>query len=322
MTKKYKPIKVDKHEYDELCLSYMKKYKKPEEWRQVIVNGITTGYKISNYGRIINVDKNKIPSIRICNKHYRVYIKVDTGKYMDIGTYRLVAMMFINIPKKYLDSGYSMNNLVVDHIRDGEDDNFDDNTVWNLQWLTHRENTSKAAKCGYRQPFAIGFRDELDQMILDGYDNKSLYEFCENVYGYTKKEMKATIQVRRRRLGKTLKEHHERDKEFVKIVDSLILQGMSNYKIKQEIFFPGKNKSTDRFLQYRRSVLKVPSQTSKYLSNKNNKKMIELIKEGKTNKEIIEYFKFDKLDSVSLNKIKATIRTRRNQYKKQMQNNK
>lgn len=322
MAKKYKPEKVDKYKYDELCLSYREKYKKPEEWRPVIINGITTGYIISNYGRIINKDKNKIPSIRICNKHYRVNIKVDTNKYMDIGTYRLVGMMFIDIPKKYLDAGYSMDNLIVDHIRDGEDDNFDDNTVWNLQWLTHRENTSKAAKCGYRKAFAIGFRDELDRMILDGYDNKSLYEFCENVYGYTKKEMKATIQIRRRRLGKTLKEHHERNKKFVNIVDSLILQGMSNYEIKKEIFFTGSNKSTDRFLQYRRSILKVPSQSSKYLSNEENKKMIELIKEGKTTKEIIEYFKFDKLDSITLNKIKSTIRSRRSQYKKQIKSNK
>ena len=313
--------KVDKYEYDNLCLSYIEKYKNPEEWKDVIINGITTKYVISNYGRIRNTDNGKIPSIRMNNKHYYTSINLDTGKSKNIGTYRLVAMMFIDIPKKYLDMGYTMDKLVVDHTRDGDEDNFNDNTVWNLQWLTCRENTAKASKCGYREAFAIGFRAELDQMILDGYDNKSIYEFCKNVYGYNKEDLKATIQVRRRRLGKTLKEHYERDEEFVKIVDELILKGMSNVAIREEIFFTESDKSVNRFLQYRRSILNVPAQTSKYLSNEDNEQMTILIKEGKSNKEIIDYFKLNDLDKDTLLKINATIGARRYQYKKQMRDN-
>lgn len=321
MNKNEKSIKIDKHEYDELCLSYIKKYQKPEIWKQVIINGITTKYIISNYGRIRNIDKNTIPGIIQHNGHYRVDIKIDTGKRKSIGTYRLVAMMFIDIPQKYLDMGYTMDMLVVDHIRDGDKDNFDDNTVWNLQWLTCRENTAKAAKCGYREAFAIGFRAELDRMILEDYDNNEIYKFCKDVYGYDKKELKAMVQVRRRRLGKTLKEHHERDKEFVKTVDALIKQGMSNVEIKEKILFTESEKSVDRFLQYRRETIKVPAQTSKYLSNEDNEKLTLLIKEGKRNKEIIEYFKLDKLDEETLLKINATISSRRCLYKRQMRDN-
>lgn len=318
---KNKIVKIDKNDYDNMCISYIKKYKYPEEWKPIIINGITTKYIISNYGRIRNIDKNKIPTIRIYNRHYRVNITIDTGNYKDIGIYRLVAMMFIDIPKKYLDAGYTIDNLVVDHIRDGDDDNFDDNTVWNLQWLTHRENISKASKCGYRDAFPIGLRDELDQMILNDYDNKSIYDFCKNVYGYGKSEIKPQIQVRRRRLGKTLKEHFERDKDFVKSVDSLILQGKSNIEIKEKILFTETDKATNRFLQYRRTILNIPAQSSKYLSNEDNEKMIELIQQGKTNKEIVKYFKLDNLDTHILTKINATINTRRYQYKQKMEEN-
>lgn len=322
MNKNIKSTKIDKYEYDEMCLSYIKKYKQPEEWKPIIINGITTKYIISNYGRIRDIDKDKIPLITVYNKHYRTSITIDTGKSMTIGTYRLVAMMFIDIPKKYLDMGHSMDTLYVDHIRDGDDDNFDDNTVWNLQWLTCRENTSKASKCGYREAFVIGFRSELDQMILNDYDNKSIYKFCKDVYGYNKEDLKAMIQVRRRRLGKTLKDHHERDKKFVEMVDALILQGMSNAAIREEIVFTESNKSVNRFLQYRRSILNAPAQISKYLSNEDNKQMIILIKEGKTNKEIIDYFKLNNLDNDTLLKLNATISARRYLYKKQMRDNK
>lgn len=318
MNKTTKFYKFDKYEYDELCMSYIKKYKNLEEWKPVIINGITTKYIISNYGRIRNINKNIIPAINVYNRHYHVGITIDTGKYITIGIYRLVAMMFIDIPKKYLDMGYCMDTLIVDHIRDGDDDNFDDNTVWNLQWLTYRENTAKASKCGYREAFALGFRSELDQMILNDYDNDSIYKFCKDVYGYSKEDIKATLQVRRRRLGKTLKEHYERDKNFVNQVDSLILRGMSNAEIREEIFFTESNKSIDRFLQYRRSILNKPAQSSKYLSNNDNERMIILIKEGKSNKEIIDYFKLNNLDKDTLTKINATINSRRCIYKKQM----
>lgn len=306
---------VDINIYEEMCLYYGRKYNKPEEWRPLIINGVTTRYTISNYGRIRNINKNESPTIRCNNNHFVVNIVTDIGKYKQIGTYRLVAMTFIDVPQKYIDMGYSMDTLVVDHLRDGDKDNFNDNTMWNLQWLTHRENTAKAAKCGYREAFEIGFRDELDQMILDGYDNKSIYEFCKNVYGYLKPEIKATLQVRRRRLGKTLKEHHERDRDFVKYIDSLLIQGMSNEEIIQKALFTESKKSARRLLQYRRSILNIPAQTSKYLSNDDNKKMAELIMAGKSNKEIIDALNLNLLDDITIKKLNATISSRRIHYR-------
>ena len=312
-----KSIKFDSDLYNKLCLSYIEKYNKPEEWKRVIIDGITTKYMISNYGRIFDVDKKKIPPIYLHRDHYRISLTFDTGKRKCIGTYRLVALMFLPTPQKYLDKGYTIDELVVDHKREGDIDNFDDNTVWNLQWLTYRENTSKASKCGYREAFSYDFKEKLDNMILNGYKNKEIYEMCLNEYGYEKQEIKSMIQVRRRRLGKTLKEHHENDIELVKKIDELLKEGYSNDEIINLLDMSTEGRSTGRLLQYRRSLLKIPAQTSKYFSESDNEKLKELIIKGLNNQDIIDYFKLNNLDSETLTKIKRTIASRRVQYKKQ-----
>ena len=311
-----KTTKFDKELYNKICLSYIYKYKQPEEWRRVIIDGITTRYAISNYGRIINLEKNKIPSIYNHNGHYGIWITLDTGKHRYFGTYRLVALMFLPSPKEYLEKGYTTKDLVVDHKRDGDIDNFDDNTMWNLQWLTHRENISKAAKCGYREAFDIKFKDKLDEMILDGWSNKDIYEVCLSEFGYTKEDIKAMIQIRRRRLGKTLKEHHEHDVEYVKKVDKLILDGFSNKEIIEKLDMPTSGRSSGRLLQYRRSILKVPSQVSKYFTDDENKVLNKLIQDGSTTNEIIKYFDLEKLDKETFEKVKGTIKSRICLYKK------
>lgn len=303
------PLKKDM--YNKLCLSFKEKYKKDEEWKRIIVNGITSKYVVSNYGRVLNIDKLKEASISCTNGHYRAYIKLDDKSTITIGTYRLVAIMFIPIPQKYLDMGYTMDDLVVDHIRDGESDNFNDNTMWNLQWLTERENISKAAKCGIRVPFDKTFRKKLDEMILNDCCNKEIYNFCYLNYGYTKDDVKAMIQVRRRRLGKTLKEHKERPKEYTAKIDELIKKGLTNQEIYKELDMPTDSRSSGRLVQYRREILGILDQKSKFFTNEQNEIVNKLLKEGKTNSEIIEYMKISDKDSDEINKIKRTLSARR-----------
>ena len=55
---------------------------------------------------------------------------------------------FIPIPQKYLDDGFTADTLDVDHIRDWDPTNHEDNTIFNLQWLTHKENVKKAQQYG------------------------------------------------------------------------------------------------------------------------------------------------------------------------------
>ena len=66
------------------------------------------------------------------------------GKRRMVSVARLIAEHSIPIPEKYIKMGYTMKNLVVDHIR--EDDQLksrSDNSVHNLQWLTETENLYK-----------------------------------------------------------------------------------------------------------------------------------------------------------------------------------
>lgn len=303
--------------YNELCISYREKYKEKEIWKPVVIDDITSRYMISNYGRIFDIDKIKIPTIYFLNKHYWVTIKLDNGKRMNMGVYRIVALMFIDVPEKYFELGYTKKDLFVDHIRDGEPDNFDDNTIWNLQWLTCRENTSKAAKCGIRSAFPNGFKEELDKMILDDCSNAEIYETLFDKYGYTKEELKADVQVRRRRLGKTLKEHHENDKEFVDKIDSLLKEGLSNDEIIEKLNMPDDGRASRRLLQYRRSLLKIPATSSKYLSNEDNELLKQMIMDGKKTKEIVKFFKLDNLPDNERKKFEATVGARRHLYKKQ-----
>lgn len=301
--------------YNDLCLAYGRKYGKPEEWKQIKIGDNTTSCMISNYGRVVDPIRGPIP-ITINNGHFYASIPPCSANGMNIrlGTYRLVAIMFIPVPQKYLDMGYTMDKLVVDHRREGDSDNFNDNTVWNLQWLTHRENTSKAFGCGIRSPFPPDFMSKLDAMILTDCSNAEIYKWCEK-QGYTKEEMKGNIQVRRKRLGKTLKEHYEEPKELTAKMDELIKKGLTNDEIVKELNLPdeGKRPRMRRILQYRRSLLGIKNQTSKFLNNEQNEKLRELIISGMKTPDIIAALGLT-LSPEDLKKFRNSIASRRLQY--------
>lgn len=122
------------------------------EWRIVVINGIATKYDVSNLGEVRDSETGKI-----LQGYY------DKGKYLTVSINlseegivnyrhqrvpRLVAIAFIPIPEKYKKMGLTYKDLAVDHIRDGDEDNHLDNTVYNLQWLTNEENYKKAYNAG------------------------------------------------------------------------------------------------------------------------------------------------------------------------------
>ncbi len=313
--------------YNNLCLSYKDKYKYPEEWKNLIYKGITTPYVVSNYGRIINTDKQKMPYINYHNKHYHADIILDNGKYIWVPVYRLVAMMFIDIPQKYIDAGYTMDDLVVDHIRDGDDDNFDDNTIWNLQWLTYRENTSKASKCGYRGMYPKEFRETLDNMILNDYDNNTIYKELKDKFGYDKEEMQAQVQVRRRRLDKVLYHPDFIYKDIMDEVDKYIKDGLSNKEI-CKIMNADNSKFIEKdgkkiknpflsLLHRRRLKYNMPANISKYFTNEESKEIDKLFERGFTTEGILSYFNmYERFpDKNDINKIKSTLASRKVIYK-------
>lgn len=304
--------------YNLLCDSYGHKYGHEEEWRDLVVEGVKTRYKVSNYGKIYDTENLETPKMFMHNKHYSTNIVVGDKNILG-SVYRFVAMMFIPIPQKYIDAGYTMDDLIVDHKRDGDSDNWDDNTIWNLQWLTYRENTSKAFKCGQRDMYPKEFRSELDKLILEDKDNDYIYNFFYDKYKMTREELKPQVQVRRRRLGKTLKEHHERSKEELAKVDKLILAGLSNKEIIKKLKLPTEGRTSTSLLQHRRAKLKVPSQTSKFLTNDQNNELNLLLIQGVKTDDIVKFFGKQDLPEDELERFKATIRARRHQTKKRLE---
>ena len=75
-------------------------------------------------------------------------------------------------------------------------------------------------------------------------------------------------------------------------------------------------RSTERLLQYRRTILKIPSNPSKYFDKKENELVKKMIADGLTNNEILNILGMNNLDAKSKEKICATIRARRYQYNK------
>jgi cytochrome c-type biogenesis protein CcmH/NrfF len=181
---------------------------------------------------------------------------------------------------------------------------------------SNEKNTFITARNLWYSKWPKDFRERLDQMILNGYDNDEIYEVCLNEYGLTKEEIKANLQVRRRRLGVTLKEHYENDPGFVAKVDKLLKKGYSNDEIIDKLGMSREGRASARLLQYRRSILKIPAAVSKYFDNEQSKEVYELFDRGYTNEEIIEYFHYSALPYNEIIKIKKTLNSRRCQYKK------
>ena len=121
----------------------LKKNTMKEEWKQLYYENEYQNYDISNTGKIRNHATQKeyklstIPGMKNCYEFYN--IKLNNGNMRNIGIHRLMGLMFVPIPKKYIKKGISVKDLVIDHI----DDIKYHNIIENLQWLSKAENNRK-----------------------------------------------------------------------------------------------------------------------------------------------------------------------------------
>lgn len=99
-------------------------------------------YKISNYGRIYNIKRNKFLNGRIDEDGYiRLNLRRNGGGNIYIGLHKLVAWEFC---KGYDES----NNRIIPNHLDGDPQN---NFYENLQWSTYAENTQHAFDIGSKE---------------------------------------------------------------------------------------------------------------------------------------------------------------------------
>ena len=121
----------------------MKKYKLlKEEWRDVPICGLEKTYKVSNTGKVISVMSNKILT-PYPNWAGYLTVHLRNGRLKInkvVAIHRMVAIAFLGDKTNY--------GLQVDHI----DNDKNNNSVSNLQWITGSENVSKAFKQGRPSP--------------------------------------------------------------------------------------------------------------------------------------------------------------------------
>ena len=99
-----------------------------EIWKDVV--GYEGHYQVSSLGRVRSIKAEaKILSLPIGNR-YKCVCLVVNGKQKTITVHKLVALAFLGPRPK---------DLVIDH----KDNNQMNNNLYNLQYITHRLNTSK-----------------------------------------------------------------------------------------------------------------------------------------------------------------------------------
>ena len=115
-----------------------------EEYRQVILFNQLLNYEISNKGNIRKISNGKQlkpSSMRGMVNCYRfITLTLNSGIKYNTSIHRLIAIMFIPIPDKYLDMGLSYEDLTVNH-KDGIKYH---NVVPNLEWMTNEDNMQHA----------------------------------------------------------------------------------------------------------------------------------------------------------------------------------
>lgn len=110
---------------------------KDEKWSYIILNNKVYPYLISNFGRVMLSKNNKIAKPSLDQRGYPQIVLSKNGQRVSRRIHRLVAETFLRDNKK----------REVNHI----DGNKLNNSVFNLEWVTSKENVSHAIKNGLRK---------------------------------------------------------------------------------------------------------------------------------------------------------------------------
>lgn len=295
-----------------------------ELWEKIYINGIYTNYSISNMGHVRNDRTNTlIKPTKVQNKYYVIpFILTDNSgkKYRKHKVLsRLVAEAFIPIPQKYIDNGYSSETLDVDHIRDWDPLNHEDNTVFNLQWLTHKENVKKAQQYGLyakdyikgtKQP-DLGSPGELNP--LSKYTDEQARRVCErlvqnklDMYEISKDTNTSIDFVQKIRSGKAWTHiskdfnftHYDRKRglqyepKLLKELDELIKNGEDNNTIRMILNLED-NKTTTALISSHRKKCGKNLESRRKLSKEFLEKLDQLILSDMSNSAIREFLSME-----------------------------
>lgn len=131
-----------------------------EVFKQIIISDTPLPYLVSSYGRILSIHYRGVKRItpHILKPKYDKYVQITLAMNGINTTYlvhRLVALAFIDNPD---------NKPEVNH-KDGDKHN---NCIWNLEWVTRKENDTHAILNGLKKPRhgeEIGNNKFTDEMV-------------------------------------------------------------------------------------------------------------------------------------------------------------
>ena len=117
-----------------------KKIKPEREWYKIWINGVKTNYSVNRSGNVLNRRTHRTLKPINSVKGYWTYQLMVNHKRIVVTRHRLIACIFIPIPKKYRNMGFDQEYLEVNH-KDRDTTNFE---IDNLEWLTPIENKQHA----------------------------------------------------------------------------------------------------------------------------------------------------------------------------------
>ena len=121
---------------------------KKEQWKIIKIKGYKTNYLISNYGRVRNINTNKILKPKKERNGYIRYGLCFNGKRYFMSAHRLVAIAFLGKPLLY-------KTKQVNHI----DGNKLNNYVGNLEWVYNYQNMHHAYENNLMNVYKISGRN-------------------------------------------------------------------------------------------------------------------------------------------------------------------
>lgn len=116
------------------------------KWRRIVVNGEVTRYEMNEDGIIRNIDSEKELQGHVGEPGYYTFLLTLSGGKITLSKHRLLACLFIPIPKSYIKEGYKQENLTINH-KDGVKLNC---ALDNLEWATSLENQIHALDNGLK----------------------------------------------------------------------------------------------------------------------------------------------------------------------------
>lgn len=189
-----------------------------ERWARIKIGDMWTPYRVSNTGKITEDTKydDKVPlDLHATEKSRYVYLSMSNGIY--IGVHRLVGMYFCKIPARHRKDGLTFKTLVINH-KDGVKTH---NASFNLEWVTHKENSDHAWISGLNDGYkgenshmakiSESTARQIIKLIMDRKTNSQI----QNIIGCEKVTLKTIQHIRAKECWK----HLTKDLEFPKLLD-------------------------------------------------------------------------------------------------------